>query len=164
MPRPASRQVGRMLTGTIGLSALVLTSLTTASATPQPVPAAEPAAVSTSALRHSSDEGHCDPIRFGPTEVAAAPATATDATAESSSRQSFPVHIDLPANFQPEGIAINQATAYFGSRVDGDIYAADLRTGTGRVISEGPGTASLGMKVDQYSRLFVAVRPVATAG
>ncbi|HEU4948093.1 MAG TPA: superoxide dismutase [Kribbella sp.] len=69
----------------------------------------------------------------------------------------FPTHIDLPAGFQPEGIAIDHAgRAYFGSRVDGDIYAADLRTGRGRVISQGPGTASLGMKTDHRGRLFVA--------
>jgi sugar lactone lactonase YvrE len=69
----------------------------------------------------------------------------------------FPAHFDLPAGFQPEGIAIDRAgRAYFGSRLDGDIYAADLRTGQGRVISQGPGTASNGMKTDQRGRLFVA--------
>jgi sugar lactone lactonase YvrE len=68
----------------------------------------------------------------------------------------FPARIELPAGFQPEGIAIARGTAYFGSRVDGDIYAADLETGTGSVISQGPGTASLGMKVDPFGRLFVA--------
>lgn len=70
---------------------------------------------------------------------------------------SYPTRFDLPAGFQPEGIAIDRAgTAYFGSRVDGDIYAANLRTGRGRVISEGPGTASLGLKADHRGRLFVA--------
>lgn len=69
----------------------------------------------------------------------------------------FPARIELPAGFQPEGIAIDRAgKAYFGSRVDGDIYAADLRTGRGRVISQGPGTTSLGMKTDKHGRLFVA--------
>ncbi|QNE23156.1 superoxide dismutase [Kribbella qitaiheensis] len=89
---------------------------------------------------------NCDPIRFGTETAAAAPATA----------KSFPARIELPAGFQPEGIAIKNTTGYFGSRVDGDIYAADLRTGTGRVISQGPGTASLGMKIDSHGRLFVA--------
>ncbi|GAA1697293.1 hypothetical protein GCM10009745_49360 [Kribbella yunnanensis] len=69
---------------------------------------------------------------------------------------SFPARIELPPGFQPEGIAIARSTAYFGSRANGDIYAADLRTGTGKVLSAGPGTGSLGMKVDHQGRLFVA--------
>jgi sugar lactone lactonase YvrE len=69
---------------------------------------------------------------------------------------SAPAKINLPDGFQPEGIAIAHGTAYFGSRADGDIFAADLKTGTGKVISQGPGTGSLGMKVDRSSRLFVA--------
>ncbi|WP_199440151.1 SMP-30/gluconolactonase/LRE family protein [Umezawaea beigongshangensis] len=68
----------------------------------------------------------------------------------------FPAEFALPAGFQPEGIAISGTTAYFGSRVDGDVYAADLRTGRGRVLAEGPGTQSLGVKVDDRGRLFVA--------
>src|ERR671912_1033841 len=56
--------------------------------------------------------------------------------------------IDLPDGFQPEGIAIDRrGTAYFGSLTDGDIYAADLRTGEGAILSEGPGTPSVGLKV-----------------
>jgi sugar lactone lactonase YvrE len=68
----------------------------------------------------------------------------------------LPSTITLPSGFQPEGIAIGQKPyAYFGSRVDGDIYRADLRTGAGRIFAEGPGTTSLGMKIDD-GRLFVA--------
>lgn len=68
-----------------------------------------------------------------------------------------PATIDLPDGFQPEGIAIGKLPyAYFGSRADGDIYRANLRTGRGRVISQGPGTPSLGMKLDHRGRLFVA--------
>ncbi|HEU4346373.1 MAG TPA: superoxide dismutase [Actinoplanes sp.] len=64
---------------------------------------------------------------------------------------------DLPAGFQPEGIAIGKSPlAYLGSRVDGDIYQANLLTGRGHVISQGPGTQSLGMKIDECGRLFVA--------
>ncbi|MBA9006208.1 SMP-30/gluconolactonase/LRE family protein [Thermomonospora cellulosilytica] len=69
----------------------------------------------------------------------------------------FPAAFPLPDGFQPEGIAIGRApVAYFGSRVDGDIYRVDLRTGKGAVFSQGPGTPSLGMKVDRRGRLFVA--------
>jgi len=66
-----------------------------------------------------------------------------------------PASIALPTGFQPEGIAIGGKTVYSGSRVSGDIYAADLRTGKGRVLSTGPGTPSLGLKVDGR-RLWVA--------
>jgi sugar lactone lactonase YvrE len=69
--------------------------------------------------------------------------------------------IALPDGFQPEGITIDQrgrdkGTAYFGSRADGDIYAADLRTGEGRVISQGPGTPSVGLKTDSQGLLYVS--------
>ncbi|MEU4197034.1 superoxide dismutase [Kribbella sp. NPDC026611] len=85
----------------------------------------------------------------------AEPAAAAAAAAETTAI-TFPTRIELPNGFQPEGIAIDHLTAYFGSRADGDIYAADLRTGRGKVISQGPGTGSLGMKVDNRGRLFVA--------
>jgi sugar lactone lactonase YvrE len=86
-------------------------------------------------------------LGLGSTSASASPsATAAD----------FPERIELPDGFQPEGIAIARGTAYFGSRADGDIYAADLRTGIGQVISQGPGTGSLGMKVDPFGRLWVA--------
>jgi sugar lactone lactonase YvrE len=84
---------------------------------------------------------------------------ASPGTAEPTARHgSFPSQIQLPDGFQPEGIAIarDRPFAYFGSRVDGDIYRANLRTGRGSVISQGPGTQSLGMKVGRRGRLFVA--------
>lgn len=71
-----------------------------------------------------------------------------------------PTTIPLPDGFGPEGIAIGaQPLAYFGSTVDGSIYRADLRTGRGRIISQGPGTPSVGLKIDQDGRLFVAGGP-----
>ena len=174
MSRPLPRHLGRALAASVGLPALLLGSLT-ASALTTTAPAAVKATktVTTDAapvVKHSVEEDHCDPIRFGqtltaPSNTAAASQAATTTshgvaavshgTAAHRSAQ-FPVHFDLPPGFQPEGIAIDRAKAYFGSRADGDIYAVDLRTGRGRVISEGPGTGSLGMKVDQKGRLFVA--------
>jgi sugar lactone lactonase YvrE len=72
-------------------------------------------------------------------------------------RDRFPTTIQLPNGFQPEGIAIGALPfAYFGSLADGDIYRADLRTGRGRVISEGPGTPSVGLELDGRGRLFVS--------
>lgn len=86
---------------------------------------------------------------LGVTLTAAAPATA-------DGFKQFPTEFSLPNGWQPEGIAISGTTAYFGSRVDGSIYAADLRTGKGKVFVKGPGTPSLGMKVDARKRLWVA--------
>ncbi|RAS59800.1 hypothetical protein C8D87_113106 [Lentzea atacamensis] len=86
---------------------------------------------------------------LGVTLTAVAPATA-DAS------KPFPTEFSLPNGWQPEGIAISGVTAYFGSRADGSIYAADLRTGKGKVLAKGPGTPSLGMKVDDKRRLWVA--------
>ncbi|MEU8380251.1 superoxide dismutase [Streptosporangium sp. NPDC048865] len=72
-------------------------------------------------------------------------------------KPAYPSEFPLPDGFQPEGIAIGPgAAAYFGSRATGAIYRADLRTGKGRIIDQGPGTPSLGLKVDARGRLFVA--------
>jgi sugar lactone lactonase YvrE len=76
----------------------------------------------------------------------------------------FPSTIDLPAGFQPEGIAIGPGpVAYLGSLADGSIYRADLVTGRGRIISAGPGTPSVGMKTDHRGRLYVAGGPAGDA-
>ncbi|GAB2592143.1 hypothetical protein GCM10027087_36450 [Paractinoplanes abujensis] len=87
-------------------------------------------------------------------------AGATPAAAHPSAPATkWPTTLTLPAGFQPEGIAIgDKPYAYFGSRVDGDIYKVSLRTGKGSVLSEGPGAGnpSLGLKIDNRDRLFVA--------
>jgi sugar lactone lactonase YvrE len=83
-----------------------------------------------------------------------APGPATAAPA------AFPDTFALPDGFLPEGIAIGPGpTAWFGSRADGDIYEADLRTGLGEVVSQGPGTPSVGLKSDHRGRLFVSGGP-----
>lgn len=65
--------------------------------------------------------------------------------------------LQLPDAFQPEGIAIGEEpVAFFGSLANGDIFAVDLTTGEGEIIAEGPGTQSVGLKVDAEGRLFVA--------
>jgi sugar lactone lactonase YvrE len=77
--------------------------------------------------------------------------------------QPFPDQLDLPAGVQPEGITIGPgATAYLGSLVDGDIYAFDLRTGQRTLVSDGPGSPSAGLKIDNQGRLFVAGGPIGT--
>ena len=72
------------------------------------------------------------------------------APAEAKERTSYPDEIALPNGFLPEGITIGKRPiAYLGSLADGDIYAADLRTGKGKVIVEGDGTPSVGLKVSR---------------
>jgi hypothetical protein len=89
-------------------------------------------------------------VTVGAVTGGVAPASAHPATPA-------PTTIQLPDGFQPEGIAIGAAPyAYFGSRVDGDIYRVSLRTGAGKIISQGPGTQSLGLKLDRRGRLFVS--------
>jgi sugar lactone lactonase YvrE len=78
----------------------------------------------------------------------------------------FPTTIQLPDGWLPEGITIGTAPfAYFGSRADGSIYRANLVTGAGRVIARGPGEGfpSIGLKIDQHNRLFVAGGNAGTA-
>lgn len=76
----------------------------------------------------------------------------------------FPSRLELPDGFQPEGIAIGPGpTAWLGSRADGDIYRLSLRTGEGTVVSQGPGTASVGLKSDRRGRLFVSGGDTGTA-
>jgi sugar lactone lactonase YvrE len=86
------------------------------------------------------------------------------ATAGAATAGLFPTTIPLPDGFQPEGIAIGLLpVAYFGSLADGSIYRANLVTGGGRVISEGPGTPSVGLDLDHLGRLFVAGGPAGDA-
>jgi sugar lactone lactonase YvrE len=77
--------------------------------------------------------------------------------------QPFPDRIVLPDGFRPEGITIGAgATAYLGSLADGDIYAVSLRTGEPTLVSEGPGTPSVGLKIGKQGHLFVAGGPTGT--
>ncbi|MFJ7076639.1 SMP-30/gluconolactonase/LRE family protein [Streptomyces sp. NPDC098781] len=80
----------------------------------------------------------------------------TPATAAGKNR---PTVIHLPNGFRPEGITVGAGPyAYLGSLGDGSIYRADLRTGAGGIVSAGPGTPSVGLKLDRHGRLFVAGR------
>lgn len=79
------------------------------------------------------------------------------AAAETDRSGRFPTEFALPNGFMPEGIAIGDApTAYFGSRRDGSLFRVDLRTGKGEVFSQGPGTPSVGLKIDSRKRVFVS--------
>jgi sugar lactone lactonase YvrE len=94
----------------------------------------------------------------------ASPAAAPVQSADG--RGAFPTTIPLPDGFAPEGIAIGSGGrphAWFGSLVDGSIYRANLATGRGKIVSEGPGTPSVGLKIDRRGRLFVAGGPAGGA-
>ncbi|WP_128427988.1 SMP-30/gluconolactonase/LRE family protein [Streptomyces cyaneus] len=80
-------------------------------------------------------------------------------TAAAAAGKTRPAVIHLPNGFRPEGITTGGGPyAYLGSLGDGSIYRADLRTGEGGIISTGPGTPSVGLKLDDRGRLFVAGR------
>ena len=83
--------------------------------------------------------------------------------ASTAQAKPFPDRIELPNGFQPEGITIGRgATAYLGSLANGDIYAVNLRTGEGSMISEGSGSPSVGLKIDNRGHLFVSGGPSGT--
>ncbi|ROR91585.1 SMP-30/gluconolactonase/LRE family protein [Nocardioides aurantiacus] len=84
-----------------------------------------------------------------------APASAS-AAERRPPRAEPPSRVELPDGFQPEGIEARGPIAYLGSRVDGDVYASDLRTGTGRVISQGDGTPAIGLELGRGNDLWVA--------
>jgi sugar lactone lactonase YvrE len=69
----------------------------------------------------------------------------------------FPDIIALPIGFQPEGVAISGNSLFVGSIPSGRVFKADLVTGQGQVLVESiPGRNSIGLKVDELGRLFVA--------
>lgn len=90
--------------------------------------------------------------------AAAAVAAPGLAAAQNTPTDSAPLAgVPLPNGFAPEGIEIGRfGQAYVTSRVSGSIYSVNLRTGAGAVLFTGPGTPSLGIKVDGRGRLFVA--------
>jgi len=95
---------------------------------------------------------------------AALPAAATDDDGPHNGHRhhgALPDRIELPDGFQPEGIAAGRhgPTAWVGSLVDGDILQLDLRTGDRELLSEGPGTPTVGLTLDRRGRLFAAGGP-----
>ena len=91
------------------------------------------------------------------------PAAADPGHGKGKAKGQEPAVIELPQNFQPEGIATAERhTFYVGSRVTGAIYRGSLRTGEGDILVEGgpeaagDDRAATGLKVDRYGRLFVS--------
>jgi sugar lactone lactonase YvrE len=84
-------------------------------------------------------------------------ATAGGAAASPTSR-AHPLHTTyaLPVGFRPEGLATGRGPyAYVTSLASGDVYRLNLDTGAGRVLTQGQGTYSAGIRTDPYGRLFV---------
>ena len=90
-------------------------------------------------------------------------ALAVPTAAASATSRSLVNDFPLPDGFLPEGITIGPGpVAYLGSRADGDILAKNLKTGEQKIISQGPGTPSIGLKSDQRGLLYVAGGPAGT--
>jgi sugar lactone lactonase YvrE len=68
----------------------------------------------------------------------------------------FPHTVELPVDFQPEGITVGTgSTFYVGSLADGDVYRGDLRSGDGAVFVDVTGRQAAGMKVDERRHLLL---------
>ena len=74
-----------------------------------------------------------------------------------------PAVIQLPQNFNPEGIATAKRHTFFvGSVLTGAIYRGSLRSGEGDILVEGgpaamgDDRAATGLKVDRFGRLFAS--------
>lgn len=80
--------------------------------------------------------------------------------------RAFPDTIALPNGWLPEGVAVGHGPViYSGSRANGAIYAADLRTGAGSIVVPGQaGRVAVGLSYDERSNyLFVAGGPTGKA-
>nr|WP_046497495.1 hypothetical protein [Streptomyces odonnellii] len=80
------------------------------------------------------------------------------AAAAASVRRRWPARFPLPDGFRPEGITIgSEPYAYFGSMAHGAVYRANLATGRGRIVIQGPGPEHpvAGLKIDAWGRLFL---------
>lgn len=91
----------------------------------------------------------------GAVALAALSVTAAPATASAAAR---PTRFPLPNGWLPEGIAIGaEPYAYLGSRANGALYRADLRSGEGTVLYAGAaGQIAVGLKIDRDGLLYVA--------
>lgn len=78
--------------------------------------------------------------------------------AAAQSAQTFPDVINLPNGWLPEGVITGKGPViYSGSRANGAIYAADLRTGEGAILVPGtPGRIAVGLNFDERSGYIFA--------
>jgi sugar lactone lactonase YvrE len=80
------------------------------------------------------------------------------APARAQAAQTFPDTIPLPNGWLPEGVVTGKgAVIYAGSRANGAIYEADLRTGEGRILVPGtPDRIAVGLSFDERSGYIFA--------
>ncbi|GAB2978604.1 hypothetical protein GCM10023080_049780 [Streptomyces pseudoechinosporeus] len=91
-------------------------------------------------------------IALGATALVSGTAQASPGTG-----RSWPAQFPLPDGWGPEGVAIGFGPyAYFGSIATGGVYRVDLASGKGKVVHEGLGRQTVGLKVDAWGRLFLA--------
>ncbi|WP_210583708.1 SMP-30/gluconolactonase/LRE family protein [Streptomyces sp. GESEQ-35] len=78
--------------------------------------------------------------------------------ASAAPASTWPTEFPLPNGFLPEGVTIGaKPYAYFGSRANGAVYRADLRTGEGTIVHAGEtGTITNGLKVDHDGLLYLS--------
>ena len=78
----------------------------------------------------------------------------------------FPPIIDLPEDFQPEGIAIGRGDNFYaGSLANGSIYRGDLCTGEGSIlVPPASGRVIAGLYVDKKSNILFAAGTVSGQG
>jgi sugar lactone lactonase YvrE len=108
-------------------------------------------------------------MRHGPWVLAGlllVAALLTPAPAPARAAETFPDVIALPNGWLPEGVVTGRGPVlYAGSRANGAIYAADLRTGDGAVLVPGqPGRVAVGLDFDpRTDYIFVAGGPTGKA-
>ena len=72
----------------------------------------------------------------------------------------LPTRIDLPNDWQPEGIESWGKWLFAGSLKDGAIWRANAKTGEGKVLVPGvEGNVAVGLHIDRWGRLWVAGGP-----
>ena len=90
-----------------------------------------------------------------PAASASSASSPADPPSTPSAPSPFPARIDLPDGWQPEGITTDQESLYAGSLVNGAIWKADPRTGTGSVLWPGEeGSTAVGVDYDRTRDLL----------
>jgi sugar lactone lactonase YvrE len=92
-------------------------------------------------------------------------ATGADDHGGGGGRTELPDRLDLPAGWQPEGIAAGRGSdLYVGSIPTGAVLRLDARTGaTTNIVAPHDGRAAIGLKLDRRGRLLVAGGPTGKA-
>jgi sugar lactone lactonase YvrE len=83
------------------------------------------------------------------------PAAAAPAAASHGGHDNGPARIDLPANWNPEGVTTDKKSVFSGSLATGEILKADPRTGETRVLPESAtGKPAVGLDFDKRRKVI----------